>query len=123
MATEPSVTILVWTCWMAQVISVKTRYLTKTLPYCQLFLAGPNRVLQDPQRKISIPYSEADSGAGSDCSEDHEEVENERKLIKPDMLAISQLLNFDEERQKRMNECGSARNNLILIVFRRRKMT
>jgi hypothetical protein len=47
------------------------------------------------ERKISIPYSEADSGAGSD-SEDHEEVDNERKLIKPDMMAISQLLNFDE---------------------------
>ena len=47
------------------------------------------------ERKISIPYSEADSGAGSD-SEHHEEVDNERKLIKPDIMAISQLLNFDE---------------------------
>ena len=45
---------------------------------------------------MSVPYSEADSGAGSDCSEDHEEVDNERKLIKPDLMAISQLLNFDE---------------------------
>jgi hypothetical protein len=46
------------------------------------------------ERKVSIPYSEADSGAGSDCSEDHEEVDNERKMIKPDMMAISQMLNF-----------------------------
>ena len=45
------------------------------------------------ERKISIPYSDVDSGAGSDYSE---EVENERKLIKPDKIAISQLLNFDE---------------------------
>ena len=37
-----------------------------------------------------------DSGAGSDYSEDPEEVENERKLIKPDKIAISQLLNFYE---------------------------
>ena len=48
------------------------------------------------ERKVSVPYSEADSGVGSDCCEDHEEVENERRLIKPDMMAISQLLNFDE---------------------------
>ena len=41
-------------------------------------------------------YSDVDSGADSDCSEDREEVENERKLIKPDMMAISRLLNFDE---------------------------
>ena len=59
--------------------------------------SGPSRSLPT-ERKISIPYSEADSGAGSDCSEDHEEVDNERKLIKPDMMAISQMLNFDEVR-------------------------
>ena len=60
------------------------------------------------ERKISIPYSEADSGAGSDCSEDHEEVDNERKLIKPDMMAISQLLNFDE---------GCKQSFLVKLVF------
>jgi len=57
---------------------------------------GPTRSLPT-ERKVSVPYSEADSGAGSDCSEDHEEVDNERRLIKPDLMAISQLLNFDEE--------------------------
>ena len=52
--------------------------------------------------------SEADySGTASVCSEDHEEGEGScslaregregsRKLIKPDLLAMSQLLNFDE---------------------------
>ena len=49
--------------------------------------------------------SEADySGNASVCSEDHEEGEGpcslaregSRKLIKPDLLAMSQLLNFDE---------------------------
>ena len=48
--------------------------------------------------------SEADySGSVSVCSEDHEDGassdlsrEGSRKLIKPDLLAMSQLLNFDE---------------------------
>jgi hypothetical protein len=52
--------------------------------------------------------SEADySGSASVCSEDHEDSdlgperlqlsrEGSRKLIKPDLLAMSQLLNFDE---------------------------
>jgi hypothetical protein len=51
--------------------------------------------------------SEADySGSASVCSEDHEDTdmgperlltrEGSRKLIKPDLLAMSQLLNFDE---------------------------
>jgi len=50
--------------------------------------------------------SEADySGTASVCSEDHEDSEGSvgregsRKLIKPDLLAMSQLLNFDEEEE------------------------
>jgi len=67
---------------------------------------GPTRSLPT-ERKVSVPYSEADSGAGSDCSEDHEEVDNERKLIKPDMMAISQLLNFDEEEEDDLTDSDS----------------
>ena len=52
--------------------------------------------LEREDSQHSVPYSEADSGAGSECSEDHEDVDTERKLIKPDMMAISKLLNFDE---------------------------
>ena len=70
------------------------------------------------ERKISIPYSEADSGAGSDCSEDHEEEDNERKLIKPDIMAISQVLNFDEVRTM-----GCWQSFLSNLFSRRRKMT
>ena len=54
------------------------------------------RFLDREDSQYSVPYSEADSGAGSECSEDHEDVDTERKLIKPDMIAISKLLNFDE---------------------------
>ena len=54
------------------------------------------RFLEHEDSQYSVPYSEADSGAGSECSEDHEDVDTERKLIKPDMMAISKLLNFDE---------------------------
>jgi hypothetical protein len=43
---------------------------------------------------------ESDSGTGSVCSDYLEDVEVEKevvkKLIKPDILAMSQLLNFDE---------------------------
>merc|ERR1719295_2265579 len=48
--------------------------------------------------------SEADSGTGSVCEEEADEAQDQeekssasRKLIQPDLLAMSQLLNFDEE--------------------------
>ena len=71
------------------------------------------------ERKVSVPHSEADSGAGSECSEDHEDVDTERKLIKPDMMAISQLLNFDEV-QIILRGLLSVK---LALSFRRRKMT
>ena len=69
------------------------------------------------------PPGEWDSGAGSDCSEGaseveekeeegrdksisevkqvtREEEETDRRVIKPDICAISQLLNFDEVRKR-----------------------
>ena len=58
-------------------------------------LSGPPKNFVG-ERKVSMMYSDVDSGADSDCSEDREEGEKERKLIEPDMMAISQLLNFDE---------------------------
>ena len=64
--------------------------------------------------------SEADySGTASVCSEDHEDNdivgtaerlltrEGSRKLIKPDLLAMSQLLNFDEVSDVGRYECHS----------------
>ena len=74
----------------------------------------PPDKLPHGERKVSVPYSEADSGVGSECSEDHEDVE--RKLIKPDMMAISQLLNFDEVQ---IIVLGVK----LALSFRRRKMT
>jgi len=59
----------------------------------------------DPGTSTSTS-SEADySGTASVCSEEHEDYdgslgrEGSRKLIKPDLLAMSQLLNFDEEEE------------------------
>jgi len=71
---------------------------------------------------VRSTHSEWDSGAGSDCSEGaseveekeeegrdksisevkqvtREEEETDRRVIKPDICAISQLLNFDEEEE------------------------
>jgi len=61
------------------------------------------RSFQSAERKVSVAYSD-DSGAGSECSEDHEDVDIERKLIKPDMMALSQLLNFDEEEEDNLTD-------------------
>jgi len=66
---------------------------------------SPGGDLNDPGNSTSSS-SEADySGTASVCSEDHEDSEGSvgrdgsRKLIKPDLLAMSQLLNFDEEEE------------------------
>jgi len=66
---------------------------------------------QPTERKVSLAYSD-DSGAGSECSEDHEDVETERKLIKPDIMAISQLLNFDEEEEDDLTDSETDESNL-----------
>jgi len=61
------------------------------------------RVVDMEENIRSSPFSEADSGAGSDYSEDQEEdnkdAKDKRQLIKPDHMAMSQLLNFDEEEE------------------------
>jgi len=60
-------------------------------------------MFQPTERKVSIAFSD-DSGVGSECSEDHDDVDTERKLIKPDIKAISQLLNFDEEEEDDLSD-------------------
>jgi len=67
---------------------------------------SPGGDVTDPGTSTSTS-SEADySGTASVCSEEHEDCdgsslgrEGSRKLIKPDLLAMSQLLNFDEEEE------------------------
>ena len=55
------------------------------------------------ERKVSVAKSEsADSGVGGDALEvqddqDHDDCsETERRVIRPDDLAVRELLNFDE---------------------------
>jgi len=59
------------------------------------------------ERKVSVAKSEsADSGVGADADtvidnqdDSQEYIENERRVIKPDDIAVRQLLNFDEEEE------------------------
>lgn len=65
------------------------------------------RVVDMEENIRSSPFSEADSGAGSDYSEDQEEdkdAKDKRQLIKPDHMAMSQLLNFDEEEEEDLTD-------------------
>ena len=61
---------------------------------------------QDDSIPMRSPLSEVDSGAGSDISEPDQDSEQitenfkgirvAKQLIKPDMIAMSQLLDFNE---------------------------
>jgi len=71
-------------------------------------------IIDGDDTKQHIQYSEADSGAGSDCSEEHEDesqkVKDKRQSIKPDMIAMSQLLNFDEEDEDDLTDSDDITN-------------
>jgi len=68
----------------------------------------------DDSVPMRSPLSEVDSGAGSDISEPDQDAEQlqenfkgvrvAKQLIKPDILAMSQLLNFNEEDEEDLSE-------------------
>ena len=112
---RPFLVIEAWPPWprAAAIVEPQNSYWKPILN--AFFLISELKVSRGPESEelnsTTTSSSEADySGTASVCSEDHEDSdiigtaerlltrEGSRKLIKPDLLAMSQLLNFDEVR-------------------------